>query len=112
MTKTNEEMRDEVAEFLRFSGADQALSDYRADQIDRGVQSARAELIELGLCWWPDDAIPAACAFPFKLIVAAQLCLPLGKAGQGYEQGDEGGRARLAKLKPSTNIGPLRVDYF
>lgn len=112
MTKTNEELRDEVAEYLRVKGADYELSDSRADQIDRGIAAAFAELRELGLCWWPDDTIPDACLFPLKLIIAAQLCTPFGKAGQGYEAGDEGGRTRLSKLKPPADIPSIQGEYL
>jgi hypothetical protein len=111
-TITKTQLRERVAEHLKVKAIDRPLSAEHASKIDDAIDDARAELRELGLCWWGANAIPQSCAFALKLIVSAQACIGVGKAGQGYESGDVDGRTRLAKLKPPADINPVRVDYF
>ena len=114
MALTKVQLRERVAEHLKVKAIDRPLSAEHAARIDTSIDDARAELKELGLCWWGEDAIPASCAFALTLIISAQACAKVGKGGQNppYETGDADGRLRLTKLKPSADISTLRVDYF
>lgn len=111
-TITAVQLRERVAEHLKIKAADIELSAESAAKIDRAIDDARAELKELGLCWWPADAVPQSCVFAVKLIVAAQACIGVGKANQAYESGDSDGRTRLARLKPQADIITVTADYF
>lgn len=111
-TITKVQLRDRVARHLKIKAKDLELDAADADAIDDAIDDARAELIEKGLCWWGEDAIPQSCVFALKLIVSSQYCMSGGKAGQGYEPGDADGCVRLATLKPPADINPVRVSYF
>ncbi len=112
MAVTTAELRAAVAEHLRISGVDVTLDSERAAIIDGKIDDVSAMLRELGLIWWPDDAIPAPCKLAMTLIVAAFAAAPCGKAGQDYEKGDPGGRAMLAMLRPAAGIDTQRASYF
>jgi len=112
MALTLVELRERIAEHLKIKAVDVELSAESAAKIDRAITDARAELKELGLCWWPATATPESVAFAMTIIVAAQACTGLGKAGQGYEMGDADGRTRLAKLKPKADISTVQAEYF
>jgi hypothetical protein len=112
MTLLNTDLRQRVAENLRVKAVDRDLADEDAEKIDNAIDDVFAELRELGLLWWADDAIPQACAFALTLIVSAQACARFGKIGQGYEGGDADGRARLAALKPSAVIETAQAVYY
>ena len=112
MTITSSDLRQRVAENLRVKAVDRDLADEDAEKIDNAITDAFAELREHGLMWWTTAAIPNACVFALTLIVSAQACAKFGKAGQGYEAGDNDGRARLAALKPSAAIETVRAEYF
>ncbi len=109
---TKVDLRHRVAKHLRIYSKDVELDPATAADIDESIDDTRAELMEKGLCWWGEDAIPQSAAFPLVLIVSAQACAKVGKMGQGYEQGDEGGRSRLAQIKSSTDIAEGTADYF
>lgn len=112
MALTKVQLRERVAEHLKVKAIDVPLSAEHASKIDDAIGDARAELRELGLCWWGEDAIPQSCAFALTLIVSAQACTKVGKAGQGYEAGDGDGRTRLAKLKPARDKTTAAPDPF
>lgn len=112
MALTKAQLRERVAKHLKIKAIDVPLSAEHASEIDDAIDDSRAELKELGLCWWGSEAIPQSCVFALTLIIAAQACTQVGKAGQGYEAGDGDGRTRLAKLKPSTDISTVAADYF
>lgn len=111
-TLTKVELRERVARHLRLKARDIELDAGIAEDIDDAIDDARAELKELGLCWWPETAIPQACVFALKLIISSQYCMSGGKVGQGYEPGDGDGRTRLSKLKPSAEIRTVTAEYF
>ncbi len=111
-TITKVELRVRVAKELKIHSPDQELSADNAAEIDTSIDDTRALLTEDRLCWWGANAIPQQCAIPLTWIVAAYACTKFGKAGQGYESGEERGKARLAKLKTPTDITTLAVDYF
>jgi len=111
-TITRVELREDVGEELKVYSPDQEMSADVAARIDKSIRRARAMLIEERLCWWGENAIPEQCAIPLTWIVAALACTKFGKAGQGYEAGEERGKARLAKLKTPTDITTLQPDPF
>ena len=111
-TITKVQLRVRVAKELKIHSPDQELSADNAAEIDTSIDDARALLIEKRLCWWGENAIPQQCAIPLTWIVAAFACTKLGKAGQGYESGDERGRRELATLKTPTDTSTVAVDYF
>lgn len=112
MVITKVELRVRVAKELKIHSPDQELSADNASEIDDTIDDTRALLIEKRLCWWGPNAIPQQCAIPLTWIVAAYACTKLGKAGQGYEAGDERGRRELAILKTPTDIASVQPDYF
>lgn len=111
-TITKVELREDVGEELKVYSPDQEMAADVAARIDKSIRRVRAKLIELRLCWWGENAIPEAVAIPLTWIVAAHACTKLGKAGQGYEAGDERGRRELAILKTPTDITSVQPDYF
>ncbi len=111
-TLTRVDLRGRVAKHLKISASDIPLGAEKAADIDESINDAFAELRERALCWWDDDEIPQACVFALTLIVSAQACIKVGKAGQGYESGDGDGRTRLVQLRDTNNISELAVDYF
>jgi hypothetical protein len=112
MSLTSAQLRNRVADHLRISAVDRELSAERAAKIDDAIDDCFAELRERSLLWWSDDAIPQAAVFALTLIVSAQACAKVGKAGQGYETGDTEGYARLAKLKTTAISETVQPDYF
>lgn len=111
-TITTVELRERVAEKIRIAAVDVELDSERAAIIDRHIGDVTAELRENALCWWPDNAIPRACAQAMTFIVAASCAADCGKAGQGYESLDVEGRVKLASLKPSARHETVRASYF
>lgn len=112
MSATTAELRVRVAEKLRVKSVDMELDAETAAKIDNFIQEVTDHLRELGLVWWADGAIPEACVLPMILMVSAWGCADLGKAGQGYEQGFEGGLIRLSAIRPSVVNNTVAVDYF
>lgn len=111
-TITKVQLRQRVAEELKVYSPEQELSADAAARIDTSIDDTRALLVEDRLCWWGADAIPQQCAIPLTWIVAAFACTKFGKAGQGYEAGEERGMRRLTKLKTPTAVSTLQPDPF
>lgn len=111
-TLTAVQLRQRVAEELKVYSPDQELSADVAARIDTSIADTRAYLQEKRLCWWGADAIPQAIAIPLTWVIAAFACTKFGKAGQGYETGDERGRRELATLRESTDVQTAAPDYF
>ena len=103
MTITAVQLRQRVAEELKLYSPDQELSADVASRIDTSITDTRSFLQEKGLCWWASDTIPNSVVQAHVWIVAARSCAKFGRAGQGYESGDDRGRAELAGLKPSVD---------
>ena len=86
-----------------------------ADQsslLDLWIDNARAMLLEVGLCWWDDDAIPASVTIPLVMYVAGLCCGSFGRAGKVYEAGAGSGRRQIAALKSSEVREEQRAVYF
>lgn len=106
------QLRQRVAEELKVYSPDQELDAATASRIDTSIADARAYLQEKRLCWWAPDTIPQAVAIPLTWLVAAYACTKFGKAGQGYESGEDRGRRELASLRGSADVTTVAVDYF
>ncbi len=111
-TITAVELRQRVAEELKVYSPDRELDAATAARIDTSIADTRAYLMEKGLCWWGAGATPQSVTQALTWVIAARACTKFGKAGQGYEQGDERGRIELASLKPSADIDTLAGQYF
>ena len=89
-----------------------APSAEQAALLDLWIDGARAQLLERGLCWWDDDAIPAAVSLPLARYVAAECCAAFGRAGKGYEAQGPSARNQIAALKSSEAREEQRAEYF
>jgi hypothetical protein len=83
-----------------------------AATMDLFIDGVRAELLENGVCWWGEDAIPTAVSVPLMLVVAAQAACSFGKAGRGHEAQEDGGRKRLNRLRSTEERPTTQVEYF
>jgi hypothetical protein len=79
---------------------------------DLYIDGARATLLELGLCWWDEDDIPAAVSIPLVQYVAADACRGFGKAGKGHEGLKDQARKDIAALKADERRETVRQQYF
>lgn len=109
---TTANLRERVAEHLTIMASDIPLDADDAARIDRSIVDVTTHERENGLVWWADNAIPAAAALPFTLMVAAVACAKVGKAGQGFEAGYETGAKGLGKIRPSSVIEDCALDYY
>lgn len=112
MTATTAQLRDRVAKDLGIKAVDEELSDELAATIEEGIGDWTAHYRELGLFWWPDNAIPNQCVAGLRMVMCALVCASVRKAGQGHEQKLEPGLAMIAGLKPSATIDTLRTLYY
>jgi hypothetical protein len=112
MALTNAELRERIADHLRISAVDRALSAERAQKIDNAIEDCFATLREKKLLWWADNAIPQSCVNALKMYVAAHACASVGKAGQGYEGGEDFALKELSALKTTGTTETVRADYF
>jgi hypothetical protein len=83
-----------------------------ANVADFWIDGCRAELNELGLCWWDESDIPAAVTVPLVRYIGSQSCSAFGKNGKGYEEQGAPARKRLQALKNSTQRETVRADYY
>lgn len=90
----------------------QAPSQTEAQTVDLWIDGCRAMLLEIGLCWWDEDDIPAAVTVPLSKYIASQSCAAFGKAGKGHEAKEFPARAQLAGLKSSAETETTRASYF
>lgn len=90
----------------------QAPSQTQAETCDLWIDGARAMLLEVGLCWWDEDDIPASVTLPLSKFVASQACGAFGKDGKGHEAKEWPARAQLAGLKSSAETETVRAAYF
>lgn len=112
MTKTNVEIRNRVAEDLGVKATDMDLADEDAEKIERRISSTRAFLLERGLVWWADDAIPDACEDGYAMMVRAMVCTAFGKVNQGHEAGWKDGWDMIAAIKPSEHVETQAYEYY
>jgi len=115
MTITNTDLYQLVGEELGLIGPGQALSADDRDRIQRRADKVRAWLIEEGLVYWIDSAIPDAAALPYAQVIAGQ-CAEIYGRGPGseipYALGDTGYRLLERHVSQRSSKEPVVTDYF
>ncbi len=115
MTITNTDLYQLVGEELGLIGAGQSLAAGDRDRIARRAEKVRAWLIEEGLVYWIDDAIPDAAALPYAQVVAGQ-CAEIYGRGPGsdapYALGETGYRLLERHVSQRSSKEPVVTDYF
>jgi hypothetical protein len=114
MTITNTELYTLVAEELGLIGVESLDAD-TSDKISRRASKARAWLIEEGLCYWIDDAIPDAASLPYTQIVAGQCAEIFGRGPNSptpYLMGDVGFRALERHVSQRSSKEPVKSTYY
>lgn len=115
MTITNTDLYQLVGEELGLIGPGQALSADDRDRIERRAEKVRAWLIEEGLVYWLDNAIPDAAALPYAQVVAGQ-CAEIYGRGPGsdvpYALADAGFRLLERHISQRSSKEPVVTDYF
>lgn len=110
--KTKADLRQTILTSLTVIDPEVTPSNEQAQTLDLYIDSARAGLLEDGLCWWDANAIPDAILIPLSRYVMALCCGAFGRAGKGYEAGEDPARRRIAALKPTARREDVPVDYF
>lgn len=115
MTTTLTQLYTLVGEELGIVQGNEALSPDDTDKISRRASRVRAWLIEEGLCYWADNAIPDAASLPFAMILAAQCAEQFGR-GAGAENPYPGGQSGYQLLREHVSKRsakePVRAEYF
>ena len=115
MTITNAELRVLAAEELGIKAGTMSLTSDQDDFINRRLTPMRAWLIEEGLTYWPEDAIPDAAAIPMAKILAGQCAELFGrgpKADDPYEGGAAGYAALERHCSQRSSKEPVKAEYF
>lgn len=115
MTITDAQVRVLVAEELGLLSGNEVLSADDNDKINRRMASARAWLIEEGLCYWLADANPDAASLAFAKIIASQ-CADVYGRGAGspfpYTGGGEGLSLLERHCSVRSKIERVTSEYF
>lgn len=109
---TKAQLRRMILTHLRVIDPEDSPSAGQASQLDLWLDSARAALLQRGICWWDEDDVPAEVCVPFTKYVAAQCCSAFGKAGKGFEASEIPAANEIAALKSSEQRPTTRADYF
>lgn len=112
MSKTNAQLRNQVAEDLGIKAIDQELSDEGASRIENRISTVHAHYLEKGLFWWADSAIPDSVFEGLSMVICAHVCASVRKAGQGHEEKLLPGLAMIAAVKPSATVDTMKTFYF
>ncbi len=115
MTTTNVELYQLVAEELGIVGAGESLSADVSDMISRRAAKVRNWLIEEGLVYFIDDAIPDAAALPYAQVVAGQCAEAFGRGPNSdtpYLLGETGYRLLERHVSHRSSKEPVMVEYF
>lgn len=114
-TKTQAEFRDIVLGHLNVLAAGEVPSAEDAVKANDVIEAVNAELMEVGLAYWPEDEIPVAVIGAYKRVVAADLAHDFLTAQEAavYESKRQAGinriRAVTATVAPSL---PNMAVYF
>lgn len=115
MTITNTQLYQLVAEELGLVGPGQALGADDRDRIERRADKVRAWLIEEGLCYWINDAIPDAASLPYAQVIAGQ-CAEMYGRGAGsdvpYALGETGYRLLERHVSQRSAREPVSSEYY
>lgn len=109
--KTKAELRKLVLSSMTVIDPEDNPSNEQAKALDTYVDAARAALLELGLCWWDEDAIPEAVFVHLSRYVRAQCCAEFGRGGKGYESFEDLAIRRISALKSTGRREDVRGDY-
>lgn len=109
--KTKAQLRRSVLASMTVIDPEETPSADHASLLDLTIDGARAILLEKGLCWWDEDAIPDAVFIPFSRFVRALSCTDFGRGGKGYEAEAEPARIAIAGLKSSDEREDVPGDY-
>lgn len=115
MTVTNTEMYQLVAEELGIIGAGESLSADVSDMISRRAAKVRSWLIEEGIVYFVDDAIPDAAALPYAQVVAGQCAEAFGRGPNSdnpYLLGETGYRLLERHVSQRSAKEPVSSEYF
>ena len=115
MTVTNVEMYQLVAEELGIVGAGESLSADVSDMIARRAEKVRAWLVEEGIAYFVDDAIPDAAALPYAQVIAGQCAEAFGRGPNSdtpYLLGETGYRLLERHVSQRSEKGPVSTEYF
>ena len=115
MTTTNTDLYTLVAEELALISNGETLDANTSDMISRRASRVRAWLIEEGLCFWLDDAIPDAAALPYAQVVAGQCAEAFGRGPNSdtpYLLGETGYRLLERYVSQRSSKEPVMVEYF
>ena len=115
MTITNSQLYTLVAEELGLVSGNESLSADDSDKIERRAQKVRAWLIEEGLVYFLDDAIPDAAALPYAQIIAGQCAEMYGRGPNSsapYLLGDIGFRALERHVSQRSAKEPVKSQYY
>lgn len=115
MSITNTQLYQLVAEELGLVGPGQALGADDRDRIERRAVKVRAWLIDEGLAYWLDDAIPDAAALPYAQVIAGQ-CAEMYGRGPGsdmpYALGETGFRLLERHVSQRSSKEPVKAEYY
>lgn len=115
MSVTNTDLYQIVAEELGIRGAGETLTADESDLISRRASKVRAWLIEEGLVFWVDDAIPEAAALPYAQIIAGQCAEAFGRgpgADVPYLLGETGYRLLERYVSQRSSKESVSAEYF
>jgi hypothetical protein len=115
VTTTNTDLYTLVAEELALISNGETLDANTSDMISRRASRVRAWLIEEGLCFWLDDAIPDAAALPYAQVVAGQCAEAFGRGPNSdtpYLLGETGYRLLERYVSQRSSKEPVMVEYF
>lgn len=110
MTATNAQLRTLVGRELEVLPAGRsALNAADGALVDEYISGVRAWLIEEGLCYWADGAIPEAVKLPLAYIVAQHSAASFSKQ---YAKGDAGYKLLKEHCAQRPSGEPTMADYF
>lgn len=115
MTTTNLQLYTLVGEELGIVQGNEALSADDTDKISRRATRVRAWLLDEGLVYWLDDAIPDAAALPVAKILASQCAEVFGRgptAESPYADGPAGLQLLKEHVSQRSAKEPVKAEYF
>jgi hypothetical protein len=108
---TKADLRRMVLSHLAVIDATEDPDPEQASLVDLWIDGARGQLVEKGLCWWDEDAIPTAALVPLVRYVASLSPASFGRAGKGYEAYESLSLRQIAALKSDERREDVRGDY-
>lgn len=110
MTATAAQLARRVGLRLRVIDEGEDLSPTQESDVVQAIGDLRAELLELGLCWWDATAIPDAALGALADWVAFEVAPAFGK--QRDQTARAQAQARLQAIRSSEDRPVTQVEYF